>query len=367
MAALIAFVFCFFLYPFYIKWLVARQIGQFIRQEGPASHAAKSRTPTMGGLCFIGGTVIAALCVTTLGKSAVQPGYFDTGVIFVLSASALCGLLGFADDFGKITKKSNAGISGKLRLACEFGLGLALGFGFQFYHAPEIVTGSFSGSQYLLKTIHLSNYPALDFLYRFLLVPFIMAATSNALNLHDGMDGLAAGTSILVFISLSAMLICLPGCAALGWTAAAAAGALTAFLLYNRYPARIFMGDTGSLFIGALMAALVSLSGLVLWFIPLALIYIVETLSVISQVLYFKLTKPYEPERPMSPPALVLFKLSHTLPGQGKRLWRMAPIHHHFEALAAEKNHKEWQVVLCFWLAQLIISSICLAAFRFAV
>ena len=120
------------------------------------------------------------------------------------------------------------------------------------------------------------------------------------------------------------------------------------------------MGDTGSLFIGALMAGLVIYSGLVLWFLPLALIYILETLSVISQVLYFKATKTYMPEEPMSRMALLVFKLTHKLPGEGKRLWRMAPMHHHFEAIAIENGKKEWEVVLWFWVAQMILCALCL-------
>ena len=127
------------------------------------------------------------------------------------------------------------------------------------------------------------------------------------------------------------------------------------------------MGDTGSLFVGALMAGLVVYGGLLLWFLPLALIYIVEALSVISQVIYFKLTKPYTPERPMSAPALALYKLTHKLPGDGKRLWRMSPIHHHFEAVAADKGMKEWEVVLWFWVVQVALATACIAGFRFII
>ncbi len=322
----------------------------------------------MGGLCFIFGTALAFAAATlshnicpTIHIAAVDFGCAS----FALAGACLCGLLGLADDYSKVTSKSNAGISAKLRLACEFELGLALGLTFTFLHPPDIVLCMSHGGEGLARSIHLNEYPVINLLYMFLLVPFVMAATSNALNLHDGMDGLAAGTSVIVFVTLAIMLVSIPGCTALSCLAAAAAGAIFAFLLYNRYPARVFMGDTGSLFIGALMAGIVVYGGLVLWFVPMALIYIVETLSVISQVLYFKATKAYTADKPMSKPACLLFKLTHKLPGAGKRLWRMAPIHHHFEALAAENGQKEWVVVLWFWLAQMVLCAICLAGFSF--
>jgi phospho-N-acetylmuramoyl-pentapeptide-transferase len=115
------------------------------------------------------------------------------------------------------------------------------------------------------------------------------------------------------------------------------------------------MGDTGSLFIGGLIAALVIASGTVLYFIPLSLVFIAEAVSVMLQVSYFKLTKSYTPERPMSTPALAVYKLTHRLPGEGKRLFRMAPLHHHFEAVLAEKGVKEWQVVAGFWAVQAVL------------
>ncbi len=116
------------------------------------------------------------------------------------------------------------------------------------------------------------------------------------------------------------------------------------------------MGDCGSLFIGGLMAALVIAGKLELWFIPLALIYILETLSVMIQVVYFKLTKDYSGETPTATAKLVWLKLTKRLPGQGKRFFRMAPLHHHFEAVGSDRGFKEWEVVVCFWLAQLAVA-----------
>jgi phospho-N-acetylmuramoyl-pentapeptide-transferase len=128
--------------------------------------------------------------------------------------------------------------------------------------------------------------------------------------------------------------------------------------VFNKYPAKIFMGDTGSLFLGGLIATLAIAGGLLIWFIPLTVIYIAEALSVILQVSYFKLTKPYQPPAPMNKMALIVLKLTKRLPGEGKRLLRMAPLHHHFEAVLADKGVPEWQVVAGFWLVQLVI---CLA------
>lgn len=311
----------------------------------------------MGGLCFIF-SICAASIIFFAGAKLALPELLRSAI--VLGAAVLCGLLGLADDYGKIASRSNAGISGKTRLAFEFGLGLALGAGLYFLKlTPDLILWMDASGARVISWHMPGIY---ELAYDFLLLPFLYAATSNALNLHDGMDGLCAGTSSILFATLALMLA---ACAftGLSWLSAASLGALLGFLIYNKYKAKIFMGDTGSLFIGACFAGLVASSGLLLWFIPLALIYIVETLSVILQVAYFKLSKPYEPEKKMAAPALVLYKLTHKLPGEGKRLFRMAPIHHHFEALAGEAGKKEWQVVIWFWLVQLLICGTLLALF----
>jgi phospho-N-acetylmuramoyl-pentapeptide-transferase len=380
-AAGISFAVCVVAYPFYIGLLKRRQMEQFIRVEGPQSHAAKAKTPTMGGLLFLLVTGFVAACVFVIGfigTHVPKLTFIDTaGMLFpplaVVLAGVMCGLVGLVDDLSKINSKSNAGISAKTRLSLEFAFGFAL-------------TGALFLDQSLFQThfapvdqlVLLPNSPPLvlggfseifRLGYVFAVVPFLVAATTNAINLHDGMDGLSAGTSMLVFITLAAMLAHLGGTTGfsivqpLSVVAASIAGGLAAFLIYNRYPAKVFMGDTGSLFLGGMMAAIVAASGLTLWFVPLALIYILETVSVILQVGYFKLTKDYEPETPMSEPALIWLKLTKRLPGEGKRLFRMAPLHHHFEAVAEDKGIREWQVVACFWLAQLLICAVVLFCF----
>jgi phospho-N-acetylmuramoyl-pentapeptide-transferase len=359
-----AFVVSAAIYPLYIRWLQSRRIGQYIREEGPQSHAVKAKTPTMGGLCFIFvSTAVSVVYLFVLREYNI--GAFISGphtlraALIVIGIAALCGLVGFADDYGKVTSKSNRGLSAKLRLIIEFILGAVLAL----LLAQPFVAG-LPGPEAFLPFLKVS-LPA-PLLYLFLLaVPmsaFMVAATTNSINVHDGMDGLSAGTSIMVFAVLMVMLL-VSGQTVLACVPASMVGALIGFLIYNRYPARIFMGDTGSLYIGGLMAALVVAGGLIYWFVPLALIYIAETLSVLLQVSYFKLTKDYIPEKPMSKPALIWLKLTKRLPGEGKRLFRMAPLHHHFEALAQDKGIPEWRVVAYFWGVQFVLCATVLIAF----
>jgi phospho-N-acetylmuramoyl-pentapeptide-transferase len=361
--ALVSFVLTAAAFPFYIRWLKSKQIEQFIREEGPQSHAAKAKTPTMGGLCFIS---IAA--VVSLGFLGASNHYLRFSGFVVVGISVLCGLIGFVDDFAKVTSKSNQGLSARSRLLVELGLGLLLSGLLYVVGASldELVVGfAVPGAGLDWPAIFMPGAPAwlpatiqfagpLSLAYMLLLVPFLTAATTNALNLHDGMDGLAAGTSVQVFVVL-ALLFYITGQGALAMVASAVAGSLAGFLIYNKYPAKVFMGDTGSLFIGGALAALVAASGLLLWFIPLSVIYIAEAISVMAQVVYFKLTKDYQSEKPLSAPALVWLKLTKRLPGEGKRLFRMAPLHHHYEAVAHDKGIPEYVVVGKFWLAQLAI------------
>lgn len=338
-------------FPFYISWLKRKQIEQYIREEGPQSHAVKAKTPTMGGLCFIiTSTIVSAVFLRWV---VIQDHLVRNDAIWLAVAVAIvaacCGLIGFADDYAKVTSKSNTGLSAKSRLLIEFALGGALGACMYIFQWP--------GSNIAQDVLHLQSgsiASAVNVIYAFAVIPFLVAATTNAINLHDGMDGLAAGTSIQVFFVLGILLL-LSGKITLAAIAASLVGALAGFLVYNKYPAKVFMGDTGSLFIGGALAGIVAASGLLLWFIPLALIWITETISVMIQVVYFKLTKQFQPDKPMSTPALVWLKLTKRLPGEGKRFFRMAPLHHHFEAVGADKGIAEWQVVAGFWLAQLVI------------
>ncbi len=337
-------------FPFYIKWLKSKQVEQYLREEGPKSHAAKAKTPTMGGLGFIFAIFIGII------PSLIIAGKAPWTSLLILSAAGACALLGFADDYGKVTSKSNKGISGKLRLAVEFSLGLGLAIGLWFF-------GNDAGKVILLPSADGSIYSFALPLWAFIGASmFIMAATTNAINLHDGMDGLAGGTCFLAFATMAVILL-VTGQYANAAIASAAAGGLAAFLVFNKNPAKVFMGDTGSLFLGGLMGALVMSGGLILWFVPLSLIYIAETVSVMMQVSYFKLTKEFKPDKPMLPIMVAWHKLTHKLPGEGKRIFRMAPLHHHFEAVMAERNTGEASVVSMFWLAQALLCAAILSAF----
>ena len=342
----VSFLLSVFLLPPFIKYLKERDIQQYLREEGPKSHAHKAKTPTGGGICFIAAFTLVATQNLIIDHAVWSP------ALFVVTVALVGGGIGFLDDYAKISQKSNAGISAKKRLISEAIMGAVLG-------AAMALFPQYGGSS-IYVTGHLTVQVGI--LISVLLSTFLVAATTNAVNLHDGMDGLAAGTSALFLLTLTVILTSL-GMMSLAYLALAAAGAILGFLVFNKNPAKIFMGDTGSLFIGALISALVVASGTVLYFIPLALIYIAEAVSVMLQVSYFKLTKPYTPEKPMSQPALIVYKLRHRLPGEGKRLFRMAPLHHHFEAVLEEKGVEEWQLVAGFWVVQAALCAIVLVIF----
>ena len=354
------------IYPFYIRWLKEKQVEQFIREEGPQSHAAKAKTPTMGGIGFILSTIFVSVLAFLRSDMAMDGSSEQNKVVaagLCLVVALACGALGLADDYGKVTSRSNRGLSARFRLMSEVIFGFLFAAALLWLKIPfgTLFLGATVGDNAIMTPSFTLPEP-IAFVYAGLVIPFLVAATTNAVNLHDGMDGLAGGTSLVVFCCL-AFLLFLTGNSALAWIAIACAGSLLGFLFFNRYPAKVFMGDTGSLFLGGLMAALVAAGGLTIWFVPLSIVYIVESISVMAQVAYFKLTKPFTPEKPMNAIALVLYKLTKRLPGDGKRLLRMAPIHHHFESIAEEKGQKEWTVVVWFWLIQIGIASLVVLGF----
>lgn len=401
LAALILTAICM---PFYIKKLNTLQINQFLREEGPKSHSHKAKTPTMGGLVFMVTTlvVVLAMAFIPLGSLALpkDPSYF-----VVIIIGFLCGVVGLLDDSAKVINKGNKGISGYVRLAIETCLGVVLAVVLTMLSDNKVLLpsvlytalyeplnqfgtmagpflGTAVGSLANAGTGHggltASNLSDVTFPVAIMILPtilfiglgaFLAAATTNAVNLHDGMDGLAAGTACQVFATMAVILFLTGGDGSVQYgyatISATASGALVGFLLFNKNPAQIFMGDTGSLFIGGLMACLALAGGIVVWFVPLTVIYIAEALSVMAQVTYFKLTKPYTPEKPMSTLALIKLKLTKRLPGEGKRLFRMAPLHHHYEAVMAEKGWAEWQVVMAFWGVQFILCAAVIFTFHY--
>jgi phospho-N-acetylmuramoyl-pentapeptide-transferase len=244
-------------------------------------------------------------------------------VLLVLGVLMAFGSLGFVDDYLKISKKKNKGVSGYTKLAVQVIAGLVTGW-FVMQSVPQ-------GSQ--VSGFGLFTIP-LGYVYP-LLAAFIITGASNAVNLTDGLDGLASATALLTFITLALMLFAMHQ-VALGLLSLCLAGAALGFLMFNRNPARIFMGDTGSLALGGAFGALVVLGKLECWALLLGAIFIVETLSVILQVYFFKTT--------------------------GKRIFRMSPLHHHFELGGWSEN----RVVYSFVTFQFFCCTLAVFLYNFA-
>jgi phospho-N-acetylmuramoyl-pentapeptide-transferase len=306
--------------PWAIKRIRARGWGQLIREEGPKAHYEKRGTPTMGGLVIMGAAVAGYVCghIGTEGIFAIP--FRDSGLLAIGTIVAL-GMLGFADDFIKIYKSRSLGLQSRAKILGQ--LVIAVVFA---YFAIEIV-GIGSDLSFFRST-------ALDLGIFFYLWAFIMlAAASNGVNLTDGMDGLAAGTAAPVFgafVVIAFWQFRNQGFYDIGATgsdpfdlalvAAAMFGAVTGFLWWNTAPAKIFMGDTGSLMLGGAMAVLAMLLNTQMLLLLLGGLYVAETLSVIIQVAVFKRT--------------------------GNRVFLMSPIHHHFELA----GWPEFTVIVRFWV-----------------
>lgn len=286
---------------FMIPRLQRMKLGQSIRSDGPVWHMSKQGTPTMGGLMFIGG--IAAACLT-VGFSTMRKGEF--GHIFILIFAIIFAAIGFLDDFEKLRKKQNLGLTAIQKLALQ--LVVAITFVLLLRNMGYLSTDLYIPFANITVSIPEAVY--------LILAAFIVVATVNAVNITDGVDGLVTGVSIPVALCYSAIAFAwtYAGSAAegdasieaVGLFAAALTGGLLGFLVFNFHPAKIFMGDTGSLFLGGAICALAFALDMPLILVPLGIVYIVETLSDIIQIVYFK--------------------LSH-----GKRIFRMAPLHHHLE------------------------------------
>ncbi len=271
-----------------IPLLRKKQFGQFIREEGPEAHLSKAGTPTMGGIAMAAG-VTAAMVI-----SMFMPGSRALPKIAILLSMYAFGAVGFIDDYNKIAKKQNEGLTPKQKLLLQVLFGAALAV---FMMLTE-------GTKVLIPFVRVTV--DMGWLY----IPFIIfieVAMANAVNLTDGLDGLAASTSSIVACAFAVIgMIAGSGSEPMAVAGQAVFGATLGFLVYNHYPARIFMGDTGSMALGGVLSAM-AIVGHMEWVLPIAgMIYVIEALSVIIQVTYFKKTG-------------------------GKRVFRMAPIHHHFE------------------------------------
>jgi len=296
------------IYPVAIGWLARARMGQQIREEGPSAHHAKAGTPTAGGIVFL---LLAFILYFVADRSIAGA--------FVLIALFLGGALGFFDDVAAIRGGRNLGLKARQKIVVQLLTGGLLGWlALRWGLTNQLVP--FDGRQAIGGWI-------------ILVAALAVAAGSNAFNLTDGSDGLAAGTGAVTFgaLALIALLQHRPG---VGLMPAVLAGVLVGFLFYNLFPARLFMGDTGSLALGTAMVAAAIATGF-LWYLPLlALVFTIETVSVIAQVASFKLT--------------------------GKRIIRMSPLHNHFIVA----GWRETPLALWFWTGSLVAAVLALALSR---
>jgi len=315
LAILIAFLATASICPFFIPVLRRIKAGQSIREEGPKSHLVKSGTPTMGGIVMIAAVILACLVAGAMKRD----------MLIMLVSFVAFGALGFTDDFVKVALKRNLGLRAYQKLTMQILIAVSVAL----YQSSA---SGFGTSVYV---------PGLDVYWdlgRFYIpfVVFVIVAMTNSANLTDGLDGLAAGVSsiIAVFLAVVGLMFHESNITVFS---AAIAGACLGFLLYNKHPAKVFMGDTGSLALGGGLAAAAIMMDMAL-IIPLAGgIFVVEALSVVIQVASFKL--------------------------RGKRVFKMAPLHHHFEL----SGWRETKIVFVFWgvtLGLCLISFAALAAGR---
>jgi phospho-N-acetylmuramoyl-pentapeptide-transferase len=327
LAVVAAMIACVVLFPFWIRLLRVRNIGQQVRADGPQGHLVKQGTPTMGGVLIL--IVVAAVYL------AME--WYGRRSVLALFALASCGLLGFVDDWSKVAHERSLGLRPRSKILWQVAISLAFGLlavnwvGLSTDVAVPLTSLRLPLGELSSTFTVGSTLVVVPWLY--LALVFIMiGGTSNAVNLTDGLDGLAAGTVTIVTLAYAAIAF-RQDRLEVALFAAAIAGACVGFLWYNSYPADIFMGDTGSLGLGAAIAALAIVTKTELLFLLIGAIYIAETLSVILQVASFKLT--------------------------GKRIFRMAPLHHHFEM----KGWSETKVMVRFWIVTGIMAGAGFALF----
>jgi phospho-N-acetylmuramoyl-pentapeptide-transferase len=333
----------FWLGPKIIRKLKEHQIGEAAKLEAPKSHLSKAGTPTMGGLIVLAATIIPALL-----WADIKNGY----VLLIIFVTGWLGMVGFLDDYLKVVKKKKKGLIGRYKIVGQVLAGLVVGGVIYFY--PEWIDGSLK--RYASATT-VPFFKHLEFDFGVLYIPmvvFVITATSNAVNLTDGLDGLAAGTVGIVGLTLA--IICyvsghaeisqyltipfLKGNGELSIYCAALVGASLGFLWFNAYPAQVFMGDTGSLALGGAIGALCVLIKKELLLPTLGGVFLMETLSVIIQRSYFKYTKRKY--------------------GEGRRVFKMAPLHHHFEMA----GWPEPKIVTRFYIIAILFMILSLATFK---
>ena len=347
-----------------INLLKAFQLGESIRDLGLSGQMEKQGTPTMGGIIILLGIIIPTLLFADLTNIYI--------LLLIISAIWM-GAIGFIDDFLKIKKKNKDGLRGKFKIIGQVGLGLLVG-GTMVFH-PDIVVREFNSNDISLYSDIKSSATTIpffknnefqyswllpDFLSEYawivyvLMVTLILTAVSNGVNITDGIDGLAAGTTAIIALSLAILaylsgnvifsnylnIMYIPNSGELVIFCAALVGACIGFLWYNAFPAQVFMGDTGSLALGGIVAVLALAIRKELLIPLLCGIYFIELLSVIIQVGYFKYTKSKF--------------------GEGQRVFLMSPIHHHFQ----KKGLHESKIVTRFWTVGILLAVLTLATLK---
>lgn len=331
-AVITALVISFIIGPWLIAWLKKRNFGENIREDGPKAHHLKEGTPTMGGI-----QILIAMIVPTLLWADLTNKY----IWLVLLSTVLFGALGFLDDYLKIARKDSRGLRARYKFTAQMAVGVALAILFykQFSGMPGLTRLSFP---------FFKNYvPDLGFLY-FPLMVLVVVGTCNAVNLTDGLDGLAIGPMIIASLTYAIIaylvghasfatylnIVYVHGVGELAIFGGALAGAGLGFLWFNAYPAQVFMGNLGSMSLGGALGAVAVATRHELVLILVGGIFFIEALSVILQVGSYKLT--------------------------GKRIFKMAPLHHHFE----EKGWSEPKIIVRFWTLSIILALIGLSTLK---
>ena len=329
-ASLTAFFICFLLGPWIIRKLNGLQVGQYIRDDGPQSHLSKAGTPTMGGLLIVFSIVTSVLLWSDLTN------YFTWIVLFVIIGY---GLVGFIDDYLMQIKKRSKGLNVRNKLMLQFGLALIAGY--LVYASPDFSTQ-------VTIPIFKNLSPDLGWGY-ILFAAFVIVGASNAVNLTDGLDGLAIGpviiaaTTYMIFAYVAGhikianylQINYVVGSGEVAILCGTLAGAGMGFLWFNAYPAQIFMGDVGSLSLGAGLGTIAVITKQEILLVLVGGLFVVEALSVIFQVGFFKMTS-------------------------GRRIFKMAPLHHHFEL----KGWPEPKVIVRFWIIAIALALLAMSTLK---
>lgn len=313
MTLAISFLITVLLCPIFIPFLRKLKFGQSIRQEGPESHMKKSGTPTMGGVMIVISITITSIII--MFKFVDIPvGYEFWLLLFVLLGY---GLLGFLDDFIKVALKRNLGLTSKQKLVGQIVIAIIFYITLRINDFPTYIQIPGTDLEW-----------DLGWLYALLII-FMLVGSSNAVNLTDGLDGLLAGTATVAFGAFALITSYhYPEFEIVTIFSLSVVGALIGFLVFNAHPAKVFMGDTGSLALGATIASVAILTKLEIILVIIGGVFVIETLSVIIQVISFKTT--------------------------GKRVFKMSPLHHHYEL----KGWSEWRVVMTFWFVAIIFATL---------